>query len=186
MTGTHFEFGNGCWSEESKVGSLNKSPTGCGQTAVGLVPTPRPPPFPIPIQRLKAWTATGPTPSLNHYNQCSAQLSVCGDRWEGETRAPLLPPEFPREQTCASLRPSSPQNCLNAHFKNAHQLHFQPKRRETPQQHPSRCQPVEEDTVNKLYYGCLGARMGRARSPQTNTVTTSLQLSPTPTCGCSG
>lgn len=70
------------------MGSLNKSPTGCGQTAVGLVPTPRPPPF--PIQKLKAWTATGPTPSLNHYNQCSAQLSVCGDRWEGETRAPLL------------------------------------------------------------------------------------------------
>lgn len=38
----------------------------------------------------------------------------------------------------------------------------------------------------KLYYGCWGARMGRARSLQTNTVTTSLQLSPTPTCGFSG
>lgn len=43
----------GWWWEESKVGSLNKSPTGCGQTAVGLVPTPRPPPPPSPSKGSK-------------------------------------------------------------------------------------------------------------------------------------
>lgn len=40
--------------------------------------------------------------------------------------------------------------------------------------------------LQKLYSKCWGSAQGRARSLQTNTVTTSLQLSPTPTCGSSG